>query len=214
MVSSFDLPQDRLATTDASGGRIKLYPADVKGGYRTARTFVSYGLILLFLGLPWIKIKGAPLLLLDVIHRRFSIFGFQFRGDDGPILFLVLGLFILTIALTTSRWGRIWCGWACPQTVFIDGFYRRIDRWIEGAAHSQKLLDQAPWSFSKVLKKGSKVFLYLLVSMLITHSFLGVFVGGDGVWKMITASPFQHPGTALFIAISTLFIFAEFGIFR
>jgi cytochrome c oxidase accessory protein FixG len=214
MPSSFDLHHERLATTNASGGRIKLYPADVKGPYRTVRTLVSYGLIVLFLALPWLKVNGAPVLLLDIAHRHFSILGLQFRGDDAPILFFVLGLFILTIALTTSRWGRIWCGWACPQTVFIDGFYRRIDRWIEGSAHSQKLLDQSPWTPKKWGKKGLKTVLYCLASMVITHSFLAVLVGGPQLWQMMQISPFHNPGPALLMLVSTAFILVEFGIFR
>ncbi len=210
----FDLPHERLASTDETGARVKLYPADVSGPFRRFRTGVTYTFIVFFLSLPWIKIHGNPILMLDFIHRKFSFFGVLFRGDDGPILIFILGLFLLSIALITSRWGRIWCGWACPQTVFIDGLFRRIDRWIEGNAHSQRLLDKAPWGPSKLFKKTSTVVLYLGAAALITHSVLGVILGGETVVRMMTQSPFLHPGPALFILLTTLFIAAEFGIFR
>jgi len=210
----FVLPEDRLASTTETGERVKLYPADVKGYFRTLRTWVYSFLVLLFLGLPWFRIHGKPVLLMDVVHLQFTIFGVSFQSDDVPVLFLGLAIIGFTVAMVTALWGRVWCGWGCPQTVFIDVVYRRIERWIEGNAHSQKLLDKAPWTASKIAKKGLKTLLFLGVSWIIAHSFLAYFVGSDMVMTMVSSNPFLHPISAMITLFLTLIIWFDFGVFR
>ena len=210
----FVLPEDRLASTTETGHRVKLYPADVKGFFRRLRTYVYGFLVLLFLGLPWLRIHGKPVLLMDVVHLQFTIFGVSFQSDDVPVLFLGLAIIGFGIAMITALWGRVWCGWACPQTVFIDVIYRRIERWIEGNAHSQKLLDKAPWTVTKIFKKGSKTLLFLMVSWIIAHSFLAYFVGSDMVMQMVTSNPLDHPVSAFLTLFLTMIIWFDFGVFR
>lgn len=213
-----DLPEDRLASTTQTGHRVKLYPADVTGYFRRLRTWVYGFLVLLFLGLPWLRIHGKPVLLMDVVHLQFTVFGFSFQADDVPVLFLGLAIWGFLIAMVTALWGRVWCGWACPQTVFIDVIYRRIERWIEGNAHSQKLLDKAPWTTTKILKKVLKTLLFLIVSWLISHSFLAYFVGSDMVMTMVRSNPLENPVSAaltlLLTLLLTLIIWFDFGVFR
>jgi len=209
-----ELPVDRLATTDEAGHRVFLYPADVVGKYRKRRTLLSFILIAFFLILPWIQINGHQALWIDIAKRRFSVFGLLFWAHDAPILFLLLGGAAISIAFVTAIWGRLWCGWACPQTVFIDGVFRRIERWIEGDSVARRRLDQSPWTTVKFFKKVTKWSFYLLAALFITHSFLAYFVGTGPLLKMMTQSPSENPGDFLFIFATTALVLFDFGWFR
>jgi cytochrome c oxidase accessory protein FixG len=214
---SRELPPDRLATVDERGGRLYLYPERVAGRFRRARTGVSGGLTALFLVLPWIRIHGEPVLLLDVYHRRFSIFGTLFWAHDAPLLLFFLGGVLLLLAAVTSVWGRVWCGWACPQTVFVDFIFRRIEATIEGNALDQRRLDQAPWSLQKGLKKTSKWLLFGVVSALISHSFVAYFVGTEVLAHQMAHAPWESSESfssfLLMLAVLLLVLF-DFGWFR
>ena len=168
---------------DKVGNRIFQYPLEVKGPYRTWRNRVYFALIIIFLGLPWVKVGGVQSILLDIPGRQFTVFGLQFWAHDAPMLFFILGGGAISLIFITSIWGRVWCGWACPQTVFIDGVFRKIEYWIEGRANLRKKLDQAPWNFEKIRKRGLKYVAYFVVTMIITHSFLAYFVGSEMCWK-------------------------------
>lgn len=209
-----ELPEDRLATTDEEGHRVFLYPADVKGKYRKRRTVLSVILIAFFLILPWIQINGHQALWIDIARRRFSVFGLLFWAHDAPILFFILGGAAISLAFVTAIWGRAWCGWACPQTVFIDGIFRRIERWIEGDSVARRQLEEAPWNGDKILKKAGKWSLSLIAALVITHSFLAYFVGTGPLLKMMTQSPTQNPGDFLFILATTALVLFDFGWFR
>ncbi len=209
-----ELPENRLATTDEKGHRLWLYPADVKGRFRSLRNHTNWVLIAIFLVMPWIRIGGEQSILLDVAHRRFVLFGAEFWGHDAPMLVFLLGAVAFGITLATALWGRIWCGWACPQTVFIDGVFRKIERWIEGDAVVRRKLDEAPWSAEKLLKKSAKWGLFSLASLVIAHSFLAYFVGTEELAVMVRRSPGENParfGVMVFAFGLTLF---DFGWFR
>ena len=214
MTSNFELHAERLATTDDTGRRITLHPADVRGRFRKLRTKVQVVLLAIFLTLPWFRIGGRQALLIDVSHREFEIFGLSLRAHNAPLLFFVFAAAAFTLFFVTSIWGRMWCGWACPQTVFIDGVFRRIERWIEGAALEQRKLAQAPWTLNKIAKRGSKWSLFVLVSLVITHSFLAYFVGTDRLAHMIASSPRENLGSFIFILVTTGVIVFDFGWFR
>ena len=209
-----ELPKERLATTDETGKRVYLYPASVKGYFKDRKRWAQGALLVLFLALPWIHVNGRQLLLLDVADREFFFFGLHFRAHDAPLLlFLLLG-FLFGIGLVTAIWGRVWCGWACPQTVFIEFLFRRIERLVEGSHRQQKALDESPWDAAKLGKKSLKWFLFVLVSLGIAHSFLGYFVGTRDLVGMVTSAPGEHWASFLVILFTTALIAFDFGWFR
>lgn len=200
--------RDRPPTLDKFGGRLSLYPAEVRGVWRTRRTWVQGVLIVVFLVLPWIQINGAPAVLMDLDRHRFSFFGLKLWAHDAPLLFPVLGLFATGLAVMTALLGRAWCGWACPQTVFLDGVIRRIERWTEGTHLQRRALDAGPLTFEKIRKKISKWILFVAFTGLLTHSFLAYFFGADRVMEMMTRDPRENAGPFLFIlAVNALMLF-------
>lgn len=214
MSNRYDLHESRLATTDEHGHRVTLYPEDIKGIWKKRRKLVYAALILFYLILPWIYIGGQQVVLLDLANREFYIFGQTFYGHDGPlIIFLLLG-FIFLIAFVTSIWGRVWCGWACPQTVFIDTIYRGIERFVEGKARERKRLDESEMSFEKAWKKTAKWILFTLVSLHIVHSFLGYFVGTHHLVEISLQSPSQNIELFITMLIMTAIVLFDFGWFR
>jgi cytochrome c oxidase accessory protein FixG len=210
----FELPKDRLSTTDEAGRRIYLYPAEVKGKYRDRRSWAHGLLIVVFLLLPWVHWNGRQLLLLDVARREFSFFGLHLRAHDAPLLLFLLLAFTFLIGLITALWGRVWCGWACPQTVFIDFLFRRIETWIEGKHRTRRALDEGPWDGNKILRKSLKYGAFLLVSLVITHSFLAYFVGSKAVFEMVSSTPSKNWTSFLVIVSTTGLILFDFGWFR
>jgi cytochrome c oxidase accessory protein FixG len=209
-----ELPWDRLATTDAQGHRVWLYPADVRGAFRRMRTALSALLILLFLALPWAKVQGQQALWIDVLHGRFVLFGQTFWAHELPALFLVVGGALATIAFVTAIWGRAWCGWACPQTVFVDQVFRRIERVVEGDGVARRRLDQSPWSAAKLGRKTAKWVAFTAISLLLAHSFLAYFIGTGQLAGMMQASPARNPGSFLAMAAMTALVLFDFGWFR
>lgn len=209
-----DLPSDRLATSDRKGNRIYLYPTDVRGKWKKLRSRVSIFLIALFLGLPWVKVGGHQALLLDILHRRFAIFGLTFWAHDAPLLFFILVGVVLVIGFVTAIWGRVWCGWACPQTVFVEQVFRRIERWIEGDSLAQKKLDDSPLSPTKLYKKVAKWSAFLFIALILSHSFLAYFVGTEAVGQMMKESPTQNMGSFLLMIGIAAGILFDFGWFR
>mgnify|MGYP001204130241 CR=1 FL=1 len=206
--------ESRLATTDEHGHRVTLYPEDISGIWKKRRKIIYAILIGIYLILPWIYINGKQIILLNLPKREFYIFGMTFYGHDGPlIIFLLLG-FVLLIAFVTSVWGRVWCGWACPQTVFIDSIYRFIDRMVEGNARARRKLDESPMSAIKFFKKALKWLLYIVVSLHIVHSFLGYFVGTHHLIEISLQSPFKNIELFILMLILTGIILFDFGWFR
>lgn len=213
-LTEFELHPNRLSTTDSKGRRIFLYPADVRGFFRRRRTLVQAILVIVFLILPWIRISGHQALLLDIAERRFEIFGLSLRAHNAPLLLFVLSASAFGLFFATAVWGRVWCGWACPQTVFIDGVFRRIERWIEGPALERRKLNQSPLSFKKFVKKTIKWIFYGIATLTVTHSFLAYFVGTDRLAEMILRSPSENWGSFLFMVISSGIILFDFAWFR
>ncbi len=214
MGNSRELPTDHLASTTKDGHRVYLYPADVRGWFRTFRNRLNVGLVLIFLTLPWIRIGGRPAILLNLPERKFSILGVQFWAHDAPMLFFVIAGVVLTIFFVTAVWGRIWCGYACPQTVFVDGVYRKIERWIEGDAIARKRLDQSPWTTDKLLRKGLKWLVFIGISLVIGHSFLAYFTGTEKLAEMMRSSPVESPGAFMVMAFVSALVLFDFGWFR
>ena len=157
-------------------GRNFLYPKKPSGKLYTYRKWVSYVLLLFLFGCPFIKLNGEQLVLLNFIERKFVFFGLIFTPQDFYLFALAMMIFIIFIVCFTVILGRLWCGWACPQTIFMEMVFRRIEYWIEGDANHQKKLDAQDWNTEKVLKKGSKHFLFLTISFAIANTFLAYII--------------------------------------
>lgn len=212
--NKFDLHDSRLGTTDEKGHRVFLFPEDVTGKWKTRRTQFYWFLIILYLVLPWVYIGGKQSIKLDIVHREFTFFSHVFYAHNAPmVLFLLLG-FVFTIGFITSIWGRVWCGWACPQTVFIDTIYRQIEAFAEGKPRQRQKLDAAPWTIEKIWRRSLKWTLYIIVSLHISHTFLGYFVGTRELFWISTENPSSH--LTLFISMLTItaIILLDFGWFR
>lgn len=205
---------EKLSMLDEHGHRLRLYPAEVSGFFRKHRTWTQIVLCLFFLILPWTKMNGVQSLLIDLPNRRFAIFGLTFFAHDGPLIFFILAILTLGLAFMTAVWGRVWCGWGCPQTVFIDGVFRRIEFWIEGNHLKRRALDQAEFSFEYLFKKIIKWILFLFASSLIAHSFIAYFVGAEELVRMTSGNPKENWLPFLFVTVITLIILFDFGWFR
>jgi len=200
--------RDKLGMLDQQGTRHAIIPAEVKGRFRNYRSVVQIFLIILFLTLPWLRINGAPAILLDLSNRHFSILGIEFWAHDAPMIFFVLGISTVTLVLVTALFGRVWCGWACPQTVFLDGVFRRIETWTEGTHLKRRDLNAAPMSINKFFRKSFKWALFIAFTIVITHSFLAYFVGSNRVLEMMTHSPRENWSVFLFVmTLSGIFLF-------
>lgn len=209
-----DLHQERLGTTDESGNRIFLFPEEIKGKFRNYRSLVYWILIPLFLTLPWINIGEKQSILLDIVKREFTFFGTTFYGHDTPLVFFILTIIVFSIAAITAIFGRLWCGWACPQTVYIDAIYRKIEELIEGNARRRKELDRAPWTFKKIFQRSLKWLLFTLISIHLAHSFLGYFIPIRTLFAITQSPPSENPSAFIFMMASSALFFFNFAWFR
>src|SRR5688572_30549020 len=176
-VSTLEHPtRNSVTTIKSDGSRPFLFPADAQGRFNQARRLSAFALISFYLSLPWIQINGHPAVFLDVAGRRFHLFGVTLAAQDLWLLFFVITGLGFSLFFVTALLGRVWCGWACPQTVFLDHVYRVIERCIEGDALKRRALHHAPLSAGKIFKRTFKHTLYVLVSAAITHLFLAYFV--------------------------------------
>lgn len=212
--NEFELDKERLATTDASGARVYLYPEDVTGKWKDRRTLFYWFLILIYLVFPWIYIKGKPALMIDLAHREFTLLGSTLHGIEPILMFLILISGLFFIAFMTSLFGRVWCGWACPQTVFIQSIFMKIETLVEGRARERRELARSSWSLNKVIRRSVKWILFTIVSLHITHTFIGYFVGPRELLRMSMQNPSQNPEVFIAVMICTAIILLDFGWFR
>lgn len=210
----FNLDSERLATTNEQGQRVYLYPEDARGVWKNRRQVFHWVLISLYLILPWIYIQGKPILMLNIFTREFTFFGYTHYGVDPILIFSVVASAIFFIAFITTIFGRVWCGWACPQTVFIQTIFSKIETLIEGKARARKSLDAAPWNFQKLMRKTIKWSLFTLVSLHISHTFMGYFVGPHELLKMSFENPQANIALFITMLIFTSIILLDFGWFR
>jgi len=205
--------RDSIATVDERGKRIWVFPKKPKGKFTNARTLVAIILLVLLFSGPFIKIGGQPLLLFNIFERQFVIFGVAFWPQDFYLLGLATITLFVFIILFTVVFGRVWCGWACPQTIFMETVFRRIEYWLEGDAHQQRKLEKAPWTTDKLLKKGFKHILFILISVLIAHTLMAYLIGADQVMEIVTSSPYDHWGgfiATVFFSIIFYWVFSSF----
>jgi cytochrome c oxidase accessory protein FixG len=203
-----------LSTLQSDGQRRWLYPTLDHGRLRKARMVVGWSLIALFVALPVVEIGGRPAILLDVYDWRFHLFGWTFHPTDTVFLMLLLLSSLMTVGFLTALVGRVWCGWGCPQTVYLEFVYRPIERWIEGSAVERKRLDEREMDGDKFLKKSAKYAAYLVVTLLIAHTFVAYFVGWERLTGWMTDSPTAHPGVFVMMAGTSALMLFDFGWFR
>jgi cytochrome c oxidase accessory protein FixG len=214
-MSKHDAPNlTRLSVINEDGSRNHVHPADVKGRFTTLKPFIRWGLIVLWAVLPWIQIGNHPAVFLNIAERKFFLFGFVFNAQDAPLLFFMMtgGGFALIVA--TALFGRVWCGWACPQTVFLDGVYRQIERLIDGPRNERIRLAASPWTTEKIVKRVVKQTLFVALSFGIAHIFLAYFVSLGGLYEMMTSRPSENWGTFLWMAAITGILYFNFAWFR
>lgn len=206
--------RDHIATVNKAGERVWIYPKAPKGQYYNWRKIVSYIQFLVLFGLPFIKINGHPAILLNVLERKFIFFGNVFWPQDFYIFCLLLVTTFVFVILFTATFGRLWCGWLCPQTVFLEMLFRRIERWIEGDARQQRKLNKSPSSPSKFRKKALKHTIFYSLSFLISNIFLSYIIGIDALWKIVTAPPSQYMGGLFAMIVFSLVFYGVFSWFR
>ena len=204
--------RDSISTVDKDGKRIWVYPKKPKGAWTDARTYVSWVLLVVLFTLPFINIGGNPLIRLDLLGRNFYLFGMHFTPQDFYLFVVSMLTMVVFIALFTVVFGRLFCGWVCPQTIFMEMVFRKIEYWIEGDASAQKKLNKAPWTNDKIRKKVTKQVLFVFISLLIAHTFLSYIIGPERVFEILTSSPLQNIGgftSMLFFTGAFYFVFAN-----
>jgi cytochrome c oxidase accessory protein FixG len=205
---------DSVTTINDDGSRYFLHPADVSGKWVLARRLAGALLIAIYILLPWIPINGNPAVFLDVEHRMFHLFGLTLVAQDLWVLFFAITGMGFGLFFITSLLGRIWCGWACPYTVFLDHVYRRVERLIEGDAIARRALDQAPWSPTKIFKRLLKHLLFAIISAYIAHAFMAYFVSWPRLYGFIHEHPLQHATAFGIVTFLTFVLWFCFGYFR
>lgn len=205
--------RDSLATVNKEGKRKWIFPKKPFGRFYNARTIVSIILLIILFGTPFIKVNGHPFVLFDVLNRNFIILGIPFGPHDFFLFGLAMITLIVFIFLFTVVFGRVFCGWICPQTIFMELVFRKIEYWIEGDARQQILLKKAPWGSKKIFKKTFKQIIFFSISFLISNFFLAYLIGMDQLIKIVTDPPSEHvKGLIAILAFSGVFywVFSSF----
>ncbi|CAA7385834.1 cytochrome c oxidase accessory protein CcoG [Chryseobacterium fistulae] len=206
--------RDSIGTMDQSGKRKWVYPKKPKGKYTNYRNIVSYILLFVYFAIPFITINNNPLILFNVIDRTFFIFGQPFYPQDFFILTLGAIASLLFIIVFTIAFGRIFCGWICPQTIFLEMIFRKIDYLIEGDRNKQMKLDRQEWNSEKIWKRGLKWSIYILISLIITHFMFMYIVGYKEVFSIVSQGPFAHPTNFLVMILFSAAFYFVFAWFR
>lgn len=206
--------RDKISTVDSAGKRVWIYPNQPKGKFFSARSIVAVFLLALVFAGPFLTINGHPFLLLDFLGRKFYIFGIAFWPQDLHLFGIALITLVVFVVLFTSVFGRIFCGWICPQTIFMELVFRRIEYWIEGGPSEQKKLKKASWTANKIFKKGFKSLIFLVIAFFIGNTLLAYIIGIDELFKIITEPVSKHTGGFIAIMVFTLLFFADFMFFR
>ena len=206
--------RDTIATIDAEGKRSWIFPKKPGGKYFNYRKWVSYFLLIILLVSPFIKINGNQLFMFNVMGRKFNIFSFPFYPQDFHILVIMMIIGVVFIVLFTVVFGRIFCGWICPQTIFLEMVFRRIEYWIEGDRGKQMKLAKQEWDAEKIKKRVLKWIVFFLISFLFANVFLAYLIGSDQLIQEIKAGPAAHINTLISLLIFTAVFYFIFAWFR
>lgn len=206
--------RDHIATVDKKGKRIWIYPKKPSGKFYNYRKYVSYVLLLILVGLPFIKWNGEPLFLINILESKFILFGFHFAIQDFHLFVIAMLIGMIFIALFTVIFGRLFCGWVCPQTIFMEMVFRRIEYWIEGDFRAQKKLNDQALNAEKIKKKTAKHALFIFVSILVAHTFLSYILGIEALQKLVTEPISEHWSGFIAMVFFTIVFYGVFSIMR
>ncbi len=205
--------RDSVTTINDDGSRRILHPAKVRGRFTKWRSLVGTAIVAIYAALPWIPINGNPAVFLDLEHRQFHLLGLSFVLQDLWVGFFLISGLGFSLFFITALLGRVWCGWACPQTVFLDVIHR-IEHWFEGDAPQQRRLDEMPWTFEKIRRRGGKQLAFGLFSFVIAHVLLSYFVSVPGLYRMMTHAPGENWTSFSFVFLVTAALWFNFAWFR
>ena len=206
--------RDTIGTLTADGKRAWVYPKKPSGKLYEYRKYVSYILLAFLFAAPFVKINGNQFLLFNVLERRFNILGFPFWPQDFYIFVIMMIIGIVFIIFFTAAFGRIFCGWICPQTIFMEMVFRRIEYWIDGDRGAQIRLDKQKWDAEKIRKRTLKAVIFFIISFLIANIFLAYFIGSDRLIQYVFEGPFDHISTLVSLFIFTGVFYFVFAWFR
>jgi len=214
MAQDQDNFRDSIGTINEEGKRAWIYPKKPSGKFYEYRKYVSYVLLAFLFLAPFVKVNGNQFLMFNVLERRFNIFGFPFWPQDFHLFVISMIIGVIFIALFTVAFGRIFCGWMCPQTIFMEMVFRRIEFWIDGDRGAQIRLSKQPWNAEKIRKRALKLIVFFIISFLIANVFLAYLIGSDRLIEYITDGPLQHVSTLVSLLIFTGVFYFVFAWFR
>ncbi|WP_158975442.1 cytochrome c oxidase accessory protein CcoG [Cellulophaga sp. L1A9] len=206
--------RDSIGTINEDGKRAWIFPKKPSGKFYQYRKYVSYFLLAFLVAAPFVKINGNQFLMFNVLERRFNIFGFPFWPQDFHLFVISMIIGVIFIALFTVAFGRIFCGWMCPQTIFLEMVFRRIEFWIDGDRGAQIKLERQEWNAEKIKKRVLKWIIFFIISFLIANVFLAYLIGSDRLIQYVTDGPGQHISTMISLLIFTAVFYFIFAWFR
>jgi len=206
--------RDSISTITEEGKRAWVFPKKPEGKYYEWRKIVSYVLLAFLFAAPFVKIGGNQFLMFNVLERRFNIFGQPFWPQDFHLFVISMIIGVVFVIFFTVAFGRIFCGWICPQTIFMEMVFRRIEYWIDGDRGKQIRLQKMPWNAEKIRKRVLKWFIFFIISFLIANVFLAYLIGSDQLLKYITDGPLTHTSTFISLLIFTSVFYFVFAWFR
>jgi cytochrome c oxidase accessory protein FixG len=207
-------PEEVLSTMTRDGKRRWIYPVLSKGKHFWRRLSVAVGLVAIFLALPLVQVGGNPAVFLDIVHREFHFFGLTLYPTDTILLMLFLLVCFLGVVLLTAFLGRVWCGWGCPQTIYMEFVFRPIERLIEGREMRRMRRDEGPWNVDKIWRKALKWSIFAAISLGLSHAFLAYFVSWGALLAWMGGSPAEHAGAFSAMLIVAGLIFFDYAYFR
>ncbi|HEY6906901.1 MAG TPA: cytochrome c oxidase accessory protein CcoG, partial [Ignavibacteriaceae bacterium] len=206
--------RDQLATVNKEGKRNWIYPKKPSGRFYNARTLVSFILLAVLVGMPFIKVNGHQFMLFDFLNRNFILFGIPFGPHDFHLFVIAMIAIIVFIILFTAVFGRVFCGWACPQTIFMEMVFRKIEYWLEGDWLQQKRLANSPWDSNKTIRKTAKHIIFFAISFFISNIFLSYLIGMDNLIQIIKDPPAEHVQGLISIILFSGVFYWVFSYFR
>ncbi|MBT5147453.1 MAG: cytochrome c oxidase accessory protein CcoG [Flavobacteriales bacterium] len=213
-ISNPDEFRDHISTVNQDGGRIWVYPRYILGKFLTRRKVVAYTLWGFLVAGPWIKVGGEPLMLFNLVERKFIIFGQIFWPQDTYLFVFAMLVFFLGVIVFTVVFGRLFCGWICPQTIFLEFIFRPIERFFEGDSPARIRLDKSDWTYAKFIRKSGKHISFFFISFFIANTFLAYVIGTEQLLEIITDSPFNHLAGLWSMMIFTIIFYWVFSRLR